>query len=77
MKKVSEKTEMNEPETIKKKRGRKPKNTLEEQTIVEKKKRGRKKKYEIENFDKIINRDQLNNFNHNVVYSSDEEMFFK
>ena len=32
---------------IKKKRGRKPKNTLEENIVVEKKKRGRKKKYEI------------------------------
>ena len=59
---------------IKKKRGRKPKNTLEEHIVIEKKKRGRKKKYEIENFDKIINRDQLNNFNHNIVYSSDEEI---
>jgi len=64
----------NESETIiKKKRGRKPKNTLEEHIVSEKKKRGRKKKYEIENFNKIINRDELNNFNHNVVYSSDEE----
>jgi len=59
---------------IKKKRGRKPKNTLEENIIIEKKKRGRKKKYEIENFDKITNRDELNNFDHNIVYSSDEEL---
>ncbi len=67
-------SEQQTPTVIKKKRGRKPKNTLEEQVVVEKKKRGRKKKYEIENFDKIINRDQLNNFNHNIVYSSDEEV---
>lgn len=62
-------------ETIKKKRGRKPKNFLIEENIIlpEKKKRGRKKKYEIENFDKIINREQINNFNHNIVYSDDEE----
>jgi len=70
----------------KKKRGRKPKNnnecsteTIVEQspkTIVEseKKKRGRKKKYEIENFEKIINRNYLNNFNHNIAYSDDEEI---
>lgn len=59
---------------IKKKRGRKPKNSSIEEnvTLTEKKKRGRKKKYEIENFDKIINREQLNNFNHNIVYSDDE-----
>jgi len=61
-------------EQIKKKRGRKPKNTLEQHIICEKKKRGRKKKYEIENFDKIINRENINNFNHNIVYSSDEEI---
>ena len=63
-------------ETIKKKRGRKPKNSSIEENcqIVEKKKRGRKKKYEIENFDKIINRNEINNFNHNIVYSDDEEL---
>ena len=68
-------------EQIKKKRGRKPKNnfyenvTVEEPVvIVDKKKRGRKKKYEIENFDKIIHRDEINNFNHNIVYSDDEEL---
>lgn len=63
----------------KKKRGRKPKNFYAEtsipiqepETVVEKKKRGRKKKYEIENFDKIVNRDQINNFNHNIAYSDD------
>ena len=59
---------------LKKKRGRKPKNTvIEENIVVEKKKRGRKKKYEIENFDKIINRECVNNFNHDIVYSDDEE----
>jgi hypothetical protein len=69
---------------IKKKRGRKPKNfysenivnattTITDTDIVEKKKRGRKKKYEIENFEKILNRNELNNFNHSVVYSDDEE----
>lgn len=59
---------------IKKKRGRKPKNFTIEQVIVpaEKKKRGRKKKYEVENFEKILNRDEENNFNHNVIYSDDE-----
>jgi hypothetical protein len=63
-------------ETIKKKRGRKPKNFSIEENVIspEKKKRGRKKKYEIENFDKIINREQINNFNHNIVYSDDEEL---
>jgi hypothetical protein len=60
-------------ENIKKKRGRKPKNNTIEENITEKKKRGRKKKYEIENFDKICNRDRLNNFDHNIVYSDDEE----
>lgn len=62
-------------EIIKKKRGRKPKNFLEqvEQPNFEKKKRGRKKKYEIENFQKIKDRDLLNNFNHYVAYSDDEE----
>ena len=64
--------ETNEP-LIKKKRGRKPKNTLEENIVFEKKKRGRKKKYEIENFDKISNRENVNNFNHDIIYSSDEE----
>ena len=62
---------------IKKKRGRKPKNhTFEEQPEVlhEKKKRGRKKKYEIENFEKILHRDSENNFNHNIVYSDDENV---
>ena len=62
-------------ENVKKKRGRKPKNF--EQTdiepVVEKKKRGRKKKYEIENFDKILNRNEENNFNHSIVYSDDEQ----
>ena len=63
--------------TVKKKRGRKPKNfiieTDEEDTT--KKKRGRKKKYEIQNFEKIHNRENLNNFNHHIVYSDDEEPF--
>jgi hypothetical protein len=63
-------------EEIKKKRGRKPKNYYSENEIVavpEKKKRGRKKKYEIENFDKILNRNEVNNFDHNIAYSDDEE----
>ena len=66
-------------EKIKKKRGRKPKNnhlnvpTETPIPILEKKKRGRKKKYEIENIDKILNRDLLNNFNHNIAYSDDDE----
>lgn len=62
-------------EIIKKKRGRKPKNFIEqiEQPNFEKKKRGRKKKYEIENYEKIRDRDLLNNFNHHVAYSDDEE----
>ena len=61
-------------ELVKKKRGRKPKNSSIEENIqiIEKKKRGRKKKYELENFDKIINRNEINNFNHNVVYSDNE-----
>ena len=66
---------------IKKKRGRKPKNFYNEQLEkkeepeqLEKKKRGRKKKYEIENFEKILNRDELNNFDHRVVYSDDESV---
>jgi len=64
-------------EEVKKKRGRKPKNCSIEENIeiveiVEKKKRGRKKKYELENFDKIINRNEINNFNHNIVYSDNE-----
>jgi len=64
---------------LKKKRGRKPKNYYNdlpqknEEESVEKKKRGRKKKYEIENSEKILNRDHINNFNHNVAYSDDEE----
>jgi len=67
-----------ELQSIKKKRGRKPKNhcnELEEikEQVVEKKKRGRKKKYEIENFEKILNRNEVNNFDHNVAYSDDEE----
>jgi hypothetical protein len=59
---------------VKKKRGRKPKNFIIEEVVVqqEKKKRGRKKKYEIENFDKILNRNEDNNFNHHVIYSDDE-----
>ena len=66
-------------ETLKKKRGRKPKNYYNDlpkeqpEIITEKKKRGRKKKYEIENSEKILNRDHLNNFNHNIVYSDDDE----
>jgi hypothetical protein len=66
-------------EVIKKKRGRKPKNFYSldapdtEVLISEKKKRGRKKKYEIENFDKILNREHINNFNHNIIYSDSEE----
>ena len=62
---------------VKKKRGRKPKtHTFEEQpeVLTEKKKRGRKKKYEIENFEKILHRDSENNFNHNIVYSDDENV---
>ena len=65
---------------VKKKRGRKPKNhhlnlVLPESVPLlnnEKKKRGRKKKYEIENFEKILNRNLINNFNHNIVYSDNE-----
>jgi hypothetical protein len=65
----------------KKKRGRKPKYPVlsddpePEETVLlsEKKKRGRKKKYEIENFEKIINRNEINNFNHSVIYSDDDE----
>ena len=62
-------------ESVKKKRGRKPKNYFNEniEIVVEKKKRGRKKKYEIENFNKIVNRNEDNNFNHNIVYSDDDE----
>ena len=61
-------------DVLKKKRGRKPKNfTFDEVPIqAEKKKRGRKKKYEIENFERILNRNEENNFNHNVMYSDDE-----
>ena len=67
-----------EQNVIKKKRGRKPKNSsieenIENIEIIEKKKRGRKKKYEIENFDKIVNRNELNNFNHEIVYSDNEQ----
>ena len=73
-----------ETEIIKKKRGRKPKNreiveinnlnkTFEQVNVADKKKRGRKKKYEIENFNKIINRDLFSNFNHSIAYSDDEE----
>lgn len=60
---------------VKKKRGRKPKNLCIDENIInlEKKKRGRKKKYEIENFDKIVNRNNLNNFNHSIEYSDNEE----
>jgi len=66
-------------EFVKKKRGRKPKNFIFDENDVEpeihsKKKRGRKKKYEIENFDKINNRGHINNFNHNIVYSDDEDI---
>ena len=62
-------------ETVKKKRGRKPKNFFNEniELVMEKKKRGRKKKYEIENYYKIVNRNEDNNFNHNIVYSDDDE----
>jgi len=61
---------------IKKKRGRKPKNFTFEQPLIqsEKKKRGRKKKYEIENFEKILHRDSVDNFNHNVIYSDDDHI---
>ena len=64
-------------DVIKKKRGRKPKNFIIEESFVEeqfieKKKRGRKKKYEIENFEKILNRNDDDNFNHHVIYSDDE-----
>lgn len=62
---------------IKKKRGRKPKNFYQETAETEpellKKKRGRKKKYEIENSEKLLNREHPNNFNHSVIYSDDEE----
>jgi len=63
-------------ETLKKKRGRKPKNfTIEEVPVqTEKKKRGRKKKYEIENFERILNRNEDNNFDHHVIYSDDETL---
>ena len=60
---------------IQKKRGRKPKNFTFEEVPVhesEKKKRGRKKKYQIENFEKIFNRGDQNNFNHHIVYSDDD-----
>jgi len=62
--------------TVKKKRGRKPKNfqneTIVEIPVADKKKRGRKKKYEIENLEKILNRNEVNNFDHNIAYSDDE-----
>ena len=64
-------------DTLKKKRGRKPKNFINEkivQDITEKKKRGRKKKYEIENFEKILNRGDIDNFDHNIAYSDDEDI---
>jgi hypothetical protein len=60
---------------VKKRRGRKPKNFIEEVVELketEKKKRGRKKKYEIENSEKINNREKINNFNHYIAYSDDE-----
>jgi hypothetical protein len=57
---------------VQKRRGRKPKSNEPKDEQV-KKKRGRKKKYEIENFEKINNRNEVNNFDHNVAYSSDEE----
>jgi hypothetical protein len=66
---------------IKKKRGRKPKSIsvpseqelpVADVVILEKKKRGRKKKYEIENFERIFNKDNHHNFNHNIAYSDDE-----
>ena len=62
-------------DSIKKRRGRKPKNfevTEVKLETVEKKKRGRKKKYEIENSDKILNRNEINNFDHHIAYSDDE-----
>jgi hypothetical protein len=62
---------------VKKRRGRRPKNFCEEEVPkveAEKKKRGRKKKYEIENYDKLNNRDHENNFNHHVAYSDDESV---
>ena len=74
---------MSDITVVKKKRGRKPKNFYTDlETLVclpvttesnEKKKRGRKKKYEIENFKKINNREQLNNFNHHVAYSDSDD----
>jgi hypothetical protein len=61
---------------VKKRRGRKPKNFYSEnvpkQEVLEKKKRGRKKKYEIENSDKILNRNEVNNFDHHIAYSDDD-----
>jgi hypothetical protein len=64
-------------ESVKKKRGRKPKTYIDNDTVVlqqEKKKRGRKKKYELENFEKILHRESENNFNHNIIYSDDESV---
>ena len=65
-------------ELVKKKRGRKPKNYFthtdpEPDPVIEKKKRGRKKKYEIENFEKILHRNEENNFDHSIAYSDDDE----
>lgn len=61
---------------VKKRRGRKPKNfyneNVQKQEVLEKKKRGRKKKYEIENSDKILNRNEVNNFDHHIAYSDDD-----
>jgi hypothetical protein len=60
---------------VKKKRGRKPKNSILEEHItehVENKKRGRKKKYEIENSERILHRNSEDNFNHHIIYSDDE-----
>ena len=73
--------QMDSESVVIKKRGRKPKIKLEsnstpgviDYTVTEKKKRGRKKKYEIENSVKMLNRDHLNNFNHHVAYSDDED----
>jgi len=70
-------------ETIKKKRGRKPKNknftedlntNYKVSDTIPKKRRGRKKKYEVEFFNRASNnKDLTNNFNHQVAYSDDEE----
>jgi len=76
---------MDNNEKVLKKRGRKPKIkdsenwvTNEEVNVVtEKKKRGRKKKYENENNQRLLNREFTNNFDHKIIYSSDEEKEFK